>query len=65
MQLGTHGMPAGPGCKGGKVAKKKQTAKQLAPSDENRVALDTTPKFQSPMQSTLNAAASPVSIHQQ
>ena len=61
MQLGTHGMPAGAGRKGGKVAKKKQTAKRLAPSDENRVALDTTPRFQSPMQSTLNAAASPVS----
>ena len=46
MRLGTHGMPAGAGCKGGKLAKKKQTTKRRAPSDENRVALNTTAQFQ-------------------
>ena len=41
--LGSHGMPAGAGRKGGKVAKKKVTRK-CHPMDENRVPLDTTPQ---------------------
>lgn len=60
MQLGTHGMPAGAGRKAGKVAKKKQTSKRATPSDDNRVALDTTPRIQCQMQSNFNATVSPV-----
>lgn len=45
MQLGTHGMPAGAGRKGGKLPKKK-TTKRGAPSDENRVTLNTTTNCQ-------------------
>ena len=36
-------MPAGAGCKGGKVVKKKATRK-CSVTDENRVPLDTTPQ---------------------
>ena len=60
MQLGIHGMPAGAGRKAGKLAKKKQTSKRTTPTDDNRVALDTTPRFQHQMQSHFNAAVSPV-----
>ena len=39
-QLSTHGMPAGAGEKGGKVARKK-TGKKSIPADENRIPLST------------------------
>ena len=55
MQLGMHAMPAGAGRKPGKVAKKKQTSKRAAPSDDNRVPLDTTPRFQALMQGNYNS----------
>ena len=42
-ELGRHGMPAGAGRKGSKVAKKKAPRKRN-PTDENRVPLDTTPQ---------------------
>lgn len=41
-ELGSHGMPARAGRKGGKAAKKKATRKRN-PTDENRVPLDITP----------------------
>ena len=40
MELASHGMPAGAGRKGGKVAKKK-VQRKAAPSEENRISLGT------------------------
>ena len=66
VQLGMHGMPAGAGRKSDKVTKRKQTSKRVAPSDDNRVPLDTTPRFQALIQdnytsSTIVSSNSPFS----